>query len=76
MDVEDNDLVEDVGKKKKDIEKIQELSRREDILDARFGFSRITEGPERLGWLINMKPVRAEIIENDMIIQEILRFPR
>ena len=34
------------------------LSKRDDIMDKRFGFPKYTEGPERLGWCINMQPVR------------------
>jgi len=33
-----------------------------DALDDKFGFRRITEGPPRLGWLINMHPVRTGIV--------------
>jgi hypothetical protein len=40
------------------VEKIAELSKKEDILDGKFGFTRVTEGHERLGWLLTMRPVR------------------
>ena len=40
------------------VEKIIELSRHEDFVDAKFGYSRISDGPERLGWLSSMRPVR------------------
>lgn len=29
----------------------------DDALDQRFGFERVTTGPARLGWLLNMQPV-------------------
>lgn len=32
-------------------------SQRDDVMDKRFGFPKYTEGPDRLGWCINMQPV-------------------
>ena len=32
--------------------------RKRDEIDARMGFPRYTEGPARLGWLVNMQEVR------------------
>jgi hypothetical protein len=39
------------------VERIQELSAKEDELDAKFGFHTFKDGAEKLGWLINMKAV-------------------
>lgn len=35
----------------------QDMSRREDLLDAKFGFARFTEGVDKTAWLFNVKPV-------------------
>jgi hypothetical protein len=35
----------------------QEMNRRDDMLDAKFGFPRFTEGPDKIAWLFNLKPV-------------------
>jgi hypothetical protein len=43
-------------------DKNEESSKRDDILDAKFGFPRITDGPERIGWLFNIKPVRTNTL--------------
>ena len=32
----------------------------EDELDSKFGFDRFTEGPDRVGWLLNMRPVSGQ----------------
>ena len=48
----------DFSSSRTSVEKIAELSRKEDAVDAKFGYPRITDGPERLGWLNSIRPVR------------------
>jgi DNA polymerase epsilon subunit 1 len=31
-----------------------------DEIDAKMGFARYMDGPERIGWLVNMKPVKLD----------------
>jgi hypothetical protein len=60
MEEEDQDFFSPIGEDSKNSKKNvsgKEL-KRGDILDSKFGFSRIREGTQMLGFLINMRPVR------------------
>ena len=46
---------DDGGKAEERFEQV----RIEDEIDERLGFARFQEGPKRVGWLVNMHPVRA-----------------
>eukprot|EP01116_Phalansterium_solitarium_P016004 TRINITY_DN3613_c0_g1_i2.p1 TRINITY_DN3613_c0_g1~~TRINITY_DN3613_c0_g1_i2.p1 ORF type:complete len:1510 (-),score=589.87 TRINITY_DN3613_c0_g1_i2:2531-7060(-) len=50
---------DDVGSRFSDklsLESLEELTRRDDELDVRFGFDRFIEGQPRKGWMFNMRP--------------------
>jgi DNA polymerase epsilon subunit 1 len=41
-----------------------EQARVEDEIDEKLGFARFQEGPKRVGWLVNMHPVRALYLDH------------
>jgi hypothetical protein len=45
------------------LDQMMERSGRDDELEESFGFARVVDSRERLGWLLNMQPVHGEMRE-------------
>jgi len=57
VEEEESELVDDEESFNYNGSDKQEMNRRDDLLDAKFGFARFTEGPDKVAWLFNVKPV-------------------